>query len=321
MSDTNLFPKSGIARNEKDRQQAVTREVKAFYEKFRFPGHRPMEQDSLIFFRKFARLVAARPAAGRPLRVFDAGCGTGNTSLALAAQFPGVEFTGVDLSAASIAQARNASAIQDLQNLHFYEWNLIEPLAHEQPFDIVLCFGALHHTAQMQTALQTLSDALMQDGILFLWVYGEYGRYRHTLNLKLLSLLIEVEPAGADPVAVAREFIEKAGDGMAKRDLLGERSSDPALSSFFNDTTWIADQFLNPNEIVVNMRDILGLAKDIGLHIVEWIGVPKNTASCFQSQELEQRFARLSDEQQLIALDLLLKMDRYFLLLEKAHDR
>jgi SAM-dependent methyltransferase len=307
--------------NEEDRQQAVTRNVKAFYERFRFPGHRPMEQDSLIFFRKFSRLVAARSSAGRPLRVLDAGCGTGNTSLALAARFPDVEFTSVDLSSPSIAQARSACTAQDLKNLRFYEWNLLEPLAHERPFDIVLCFGALHHTAQMQTALQTLSDALKQDGLLFLWVYGEYGRYRHTLNLQLLSMLLEVEPVCTDPIAVAREFIENAGDGMAKRDLLGNRSSNPELRSFFADTVWIADQFLNPNEIVVNMQDILKLAKDAGLRIVEWIGAPGDAASCFKSHELEQRFARLSEEQQLIALDLLLKMDRYFLLLEKTHDR
>jgi ubiquinone/menaquinone biosynthesis C-methylase UbiE len=144
MSDKDQFPQSGMACNEEDRQQAVTRNVKAFYERFRFPGHRPMEQDSLIFYRKFSLLIAARSSAGRPLRVLDAGCGTGNTSLALAARFPGVEFTSMDLSSQSIAQARSACTAQDLKNLRFYEWNLLEPLAYERLFDIVLCFSALH---------------------------------------------------------------------------------------------------------------------------------------------------------------------------------
>ena len=35
-------------------EEKITQDVKNFYEKIQFPGHRPVEQDSLIFLRKFS---------------------------------------------------------------------------------------------------------------------------------------------------------------------------------------------------------------------------------------------------------------------------
>jgi len=289
--------------------EQVTEEVRRFYEAIQFPGTRPMEQDSLIFLRKFGRLVDAMGKEGRDVRVLDAGCGTGNTTLSLAGQFPSVHFTGVDLSGTSIARARGGAAAQGLSNAEFYQWNLLDPLTREQPFDIVLCFGALHHTADMRAAL-------MEGGSMFLWVYGAHGRYRHVLNMKLLSMLLGTSPTD-DPVAVVREFIRSAGDNMAARDLLGERSSDPLLRGFFEDATWIADQFLNPNEYSLTMHDILALLQSSGLCLREWIGAPKDVSGLLRSGELLRRYDLLGDEGQLLARDLLLKPDRYFLLLGK----
>ncbi|MBE0642730.1 MAG: class I SAM-dependent methyltransferase [Bacteroidetes bacterium] len=299
-------------------EQEVTDEVRAFYERIQFPGTRPMEQDSLIFLRKFDRLCRAFDGEGRAMRVLDAGCGTGNTTLSLAAQYPAVSFTGLDLSAASIQRAVDGAEKRGLRNAAFSRWNLLEPLEHEPPFDVVLCFGALHHTAEMGKALRTIGAVLASTGVMFVWVYGAYGRFRHTLNMELLAMLRGVDPAD-DGVELAREFIGAVGDNMAARDLLGERSADPLLRGFFEDATWIADQFLNPNEYSLCMRDILALIRDADLRLHEWIGIPKDLRSIVRSDELLRRFALLSDDARMIALDLLLKMDRYFLVLEKAH--
>jgi ubiquinone/menaquinone biosynthesis C-methylase UbiE len=300
-------------------EQVVTEMVKAFYEDIQFPGKRPMEQDSLIFMRKFTRLVDAHAIKGEPVRVLDAGCGTGNTSLALAAQFSDVSFTGVDLSGSSIARARIASSEQGLRNTRFYEWNLLQPLVQEQPFDIVLCFGALHHTAQMQKALHTISAVLKRAGTMFIWVYGAYGRFRHILNMELLAMLLDAAPV-QDRNGLAHEFIHSVGDHMAAHDLLGARSTDPLLRPFFEDPTWIADQFLNPNEYSLSMRDIMKLLRTAGLRIDEWVGAPKDVHAVITSEELCRRYALLSEEKQLIALDLMMKADRYFLVLSKAEE-
>ncbi|GEM_PF-1519513 len=296
--------------------EAVTEMVKRFYEEIQFPGTRPMEQDSLIFLRKFSRIIASFHGVDQAIRVLDAGCGTGNTSRALAAQYPEVSFTGIDLSQSSIETARRGASAKNLENVTYFQWNMLQPLEHEQPFDIVLCFGALHHTADLQAALHTLRLALSTQGSMFIWVYGAHGRYHHALNMKLLAMLLDAEPT-TDPVLLAHDFIHSVGDNMAAKDLLGKRSHDPLLRTFFENPTWIADQFLNPNERCVTMMDLQHLLRLEQLQIIEWIGIPGNVKAHIRSDELHRRFALLPEEQQRVAMDLLFKPERYFLLLRK----
>lgn len=61
-----------------------------------------------------AEILAAAPEQGTAI---DIGCGAGATSLALAAQRPGLSITGVDLSPALVAIARERAG--GLANLHF----------------------------------------------------------------------------------------------------------------------------------------------------------------------------------------------------------
>lgn len=315
MSETSAYT-DGISDAVPGRHTAATTDiVRRFYERIQFPGVRPLEQDSLIFLRKFQRLVQAWNDA-RPMRILDAGCGTGNTTVAVAAQYPSHQFTGIDLSDASLARARQAARERALDNVRFMQWNMLAPMDGD-PFDVVFCFGSLHHTVDMCAALQTLAGEMTHEGTLFLWVYGSHGRHRHALNMELLAMLRDAASCD-DDVALARLFIEQVGDRMAARDLLGERSTDPLLHRFFDDDTWIADQFLHPNERTVHMRDLLGLAGASGLRIREWIGEPRHLETIVRAAELQRRFELLGDNERRIALDLLLKPDRYFLVLEHA---
>jgi ubiquinone/menaquinone biosynthesis C-methylase UbiE len=251
--------------------------------------------------------------------VLDAGCGTGNTSLALAAQFTNIQITGIDISATSIATAQKNASEKNLSNVSFCEWNLLDNLQDKEGYNIILCFGVLHHTAQMQKVLKNLYFTLAPQGTLFLWVYGRYGRYLHSLNVELLSILLATAPDETDAIDFTREFILKTQNGKIITDLLGERSEDQMLKQFYTDTTWIADQFLNPNEYMIDMKDLINLCNNSGFKIEEWVGMPKDISKLFNSAKLEKLFNRLTDEQQLIVLDLLLKMDRYFLVLKKSY--
>jgi ubiquinone/menaquinone biosynthesis C-methylase UbiE len=302
-----------------NREKKITREVKQFYEKIQFPGRRPMEQDSLIFLRKFSKLISSLQDTNKTINVLDAGCGTGNTCLSLAAQFNEVQFFGIDISSTSIDTAKKSAREKKLSNIKFSKWNLLDCIDNEKKFNIILCFGVLHHTAQMQKVLNNFYSALEPTGTLFLWVYGKYGRYFHSLNVKLLSMLLSASPEKEDAIDLTREFILKTHDGIIIKNLLGDRSEDQMLKQFFTDTTWIADQFLNPNEFMVSMNELIVLVKNSRFIMDEWIGVPKDVSKCFNSNRIKERFEMLSSEQQMIALDLLLKMDRYFLVLKKPN--
>ena len=273
----------------RDQESIITQKVKRFYEKIQFPGRRPLEQDSLIFLRRFSRLTELLSRNYPVIRVLDAGCGTGNTALELARQFKNIQVLAVDISAASIKTAEKSARINKISNIRFQEHNLLDKFDDRQKFNIILCFGVLHHTAAMQKVLNNFYACLVPGGKMFLWVYGKYGRYRHMLNVELLSMLISVHQDSIDPVDLARDFIFKTQDGNILRDLLGDRSDDPLLRPFYDDPTWIADQFLNPNEYFLTMKDLLGLTGDSGFKIAEWIGAPADFSGVLNSPLLKER--------------------------------
>jgi SAM-dependent methyltransferase len=300
-------------------RQTVTEESKRFYERYPFPGSRPIDQDGLILLRRITRSLTLRLRGrqGAVLRVLDAGCGTGNTSIALARQFPFVDVLGVDQSVASLEKARAAAATLGLDNIRFRKRDLMKPLTGERSFDLVLCLGVLHHMADMKAVLANLRRALRSDGELYLWIYGKHGRYRHSLNMRLLALLQTTSPACLDPVELAREFLRYSGENGAMADLLGNTRTGALQERSTGDPVWIADQWLNPHETLLDMTQLLRLAARSGLSIEEAVGMNENAAKRLLPPLLEARFRRLGPRRQWIALDLMMKPERYFLKLRR----
>jgi SAM-dependent methyltransferase len=298
-------------------QRAVTDEVRKFYERFHFPGVRPLDQDGLILMRHLAgNLSDARAREKRP-RVLDAGCGTGNTTIALARRFTDVDFLGVDISAPSLSIARKAAEQERLGNVRFHEWDLLDPGPGEGLFDVVLCLGVLHHTANMPLGLANLRGVLTEGATLYLWVYGYHGRYRHSLNCRLLDMLVSAASPAEDPVALAREFLANGGGGTVSCDLFGTGPASSLKQEIGSEIVWIADQFLHPNEILLTMESLLPLLEKARLRLARWLGVPEDPARLLGSRLLQERYDLLTCRQQLIAVDLLLKPDHYFLALGK----
>ena len=301
-----------------EKRETVTRRVRAFYEQYHFPSFRPVEQDGLILMRRLARTASTWSGRDyhRQLRVLDAGCGTGNTLIALAKHIPGARFLGLDLSLPSLAIAEAAAAADGLTNVEFQHWNLLEPFSDGEPFDVVLCLGVLHHTANMQAVLAGLRGVLNKDGQLLLWVYGRHGRYRHRLNTRLLAMLMEPNAEPNEAVSMAIEFFEHTAAGTVRDDLRTGTERMSGHDDVFRTPAWIADQFFHPHELVVDLEELFTLVEDAELEMTEWLGVEKQPEKHFTSSKLCERFSRLPRRERMVALDLLLKPDRYFVVLE-----
>jgi len=299
-----------------DSEREVTSRVRAFYERYHFPGVRPPEQDGLILMRRLMQ-TAARRRDGVPLRVLDAGCGTGNTMLALARRLPDAQFRGIDLSGSSLDIARDGAAALGLVNVEFLQGDLRDPLDGGRPFDVVICMGVLHHTADIPVVLGRLREALTEEGDLYLWVYGAHGRYRHRLNARLLKMLLEAGPDSDDPIAFASEFVEHTADGAPLADLAPATDRIAAHADVFRNPAWIADQFLHPHDEHFDLERLLATVEGSGLALAEWLGVDTGPGRYFASEGICARFLSLAPRQRLVALDLLLKPDRYFVRLRR----
>lgn len=84
---------------------------------------------------EFLALLKSHPAP----RAVDVGTGSGCIALACAKQHKSAQFTAIDLSREALATARaNAEALGLADRVRFLEGDLLEPVAREEPFDVIL---------------------------------------------------------------------------------------------------------------------------------------------------------------------------------------
>lgn len=99
--------------------------------------------------------------------VLDAGCGTGWSTVAIARAFPEARVIGIDLDAASIAEARTLITEQGLvDRVHVEVANAadIRTLGVDSEFDLATVFEALHDMGEPVAALQSIRAAIRADG-------------------------------------------------------------------------------------------------------------------------------------------------------------
>jgi 2-polyprenyl-3-methyl-5-hydroxy-6-metoxy-1,4-benzoquinol methylase len=124
----------------------------------------------------------ADPEAWAGKRVYDAGCGIGTVALEYAQA--GADVTAVDVSAGSldILVERLAWLSDGVGERLTWGQENIEDFC-KYPFDLVWCWGVLHHTPNPLSALQRFSACLDPGGVLKLMVY--HRRSTKALGLRL----------------------------------------------------------------------------------------------------------------------------------------
>jgi 2-polyprenyl-3-methyl-5-hydroxy-6-metoxy-1,4-benzoquinol methylase len=119
----------------------------------------------------------------RGKKVLEIGCGLGTDTINFARA--GAQVTAVDLSARSLALARQRAAAYGLE-VQFYQADAEEltKVVPVQPYDLVYAFGVIHHTPHPRRAITELSHYLHRDSLLKLMVY-----HRH--SWKVLWILLK----------------------------------------------------------------------------------------------------------------------------------
>ena len=127
-----------------------------------------------MFSNELAGWVAAVPGLVERLhrpgaRALDVGCGTGWSTVALARTFANLEVTGLDLDAASVADARRHAAAGGVdRRVRFEVGDAARVTAGDLggPFDVVCIFEALHDMGHPVDALRALRGVLKPGGYL-----------------------------------------------------------------------------------------------------------------------------------------------------------
>lgn len=123
-----------------------------------------------------------------PARIWDAGCGNGQTTFSLAHRFPNAFLQGTDISQEHVAHCQSIAERQHLQHrMNFSQGDLTE-VSYPDQFDLIVCFEVLEHIENFELAIHNLSQSLRRGGILIIHTPAQ-GKYQaDDFGLRKLTL-------------------------------------------------------------------------------------------------------------------------------------
>lgn len=141
--------------------------------------------------------------------VLEAGCGIGAQTVTLARRSPGARFTSIDVSAESIAQARQTADSAGLTNVEFRQADLFALPFEAGSFDHVFVCFVLEHLAQPAAALAVLERLLKPGGTLTV-IEGDHGSaYFHPDSAAAqaaIDCLVELQRAAGGNSLIGRQL-------------------------------------------------------------------------------------------------------------------
>lgn len=188
-------------------------------------------------------------------RVLVAGGGTGDATIFLAEQLRATdaEIVHLDLSAASIAIARQRAALRGLTNIRWIQDSLLNAAdLGLGKFNYINCCGVLHHLADPDAGLCALKAVLAADGAIGVMVYGAIGRLGIYQMQSMLRLVNGPGASADDKIAQARALLAVLpASSWFKRgeDLYGDsRKGDADIYDMFlhsQDRAYTVDQIFD----------------------------------------------------------------------------
>jgi SAM-dependent methyltransferase len=278
----------------------VEEAVRAQYERWVYPP--PIDDLSKSPGRDFADpafLGRAYWPHRRPredLRILVAGCGP-NAAARLAYHHPGAAVVGVDISEASLAHARHLKAKHGLDNLTLHRLRVEEVAALGQSFDLIESSGVLHHLPDPAAGLKALTSSLAPDGVVYLMLYGKYGRAGIYMAQELFRIL-GLRQAPEDVATVKAVLAAFPADHPVRRG-----SSTPNDLAF---DAGIVDTFLHPVDRGFTVGDCLDLLDSAGLVLQGWLNrYGYDPASRITQPRLRELIAGLPEPAAWAALELI----------------
>ncbi len=240
------------------------------------------------------------PASGYrdDITILVAGCGA-NQAARYAFQHRRALVTGIDLSAASLAHEEKLKTRHGLDNLDLKRMSLLNVEELGQKFDFIACSGVLHHMPDPVAGLRALGRVLDRDGVIYVMLYGRYGRAAVYMMQDLFRILGATEQSDSD-LALVKQTIAALPPTHQLRSY-AKRSTD------MNFDAGLVDLFLHKQDRPFTVGEVLKLTGDAGLAFQGWIepmrynpdgGVP-------DAHPLYRRLDVLSDEDRWRAIELI----------------
>ena len=236
---------------------SVEEKISAFYETTPFPDYEGLESiNSLVAKAEkggFAKLLDR--TIPHNTNILEVGCGTGQLSNFLS--YGQRNVFAVDFSHNSLKLAEAFRQRNNLENAGFYRMNLFNPCFKNGSFDLVICNGVLHHTADPKAGFDSIASMVKKNGYILLGLYNKYGRLTNDVRGMILKMF-NGKPVNLDP------RVRKAKLTGAKRE------------------AWIKDQYYNPHESRHTIGEVLNWLHDRGFEFVS--SIPSSSGSSYEGK-------------------------------------
>ncbi|CDF39186.1 unnamed protein product [Chondrus crispus] len=262
-----------VAKPENEPDVAVSSTVERLYDTYPFPPETLLDEAPIGYNWRWHHPSAYSFCTGRipppqtkPLRILDAGCGTGESTSYLVHLNPGAQVTGIDLSAGAlkIAEERlRRSVPEQMERVELLHKSIFDAAELEGQFDHINCVGVVHHTPDPLRAVRALAEKLAPGGILHIFVYAAHGRWEISLMQRALKLLQNGKHEFEDGVKLGRKVFAALPDGNR----LKKRENDRWAQENTKDATF-ADMYLHPQEVDYDIPSLFELIDQSGLEFV-----------------------------------------------------
>jgi len=195
------------------------------------------------------------------LRILVVGCGT-TAAARYALRYPQHHVMGIDISETSLAHQRVLKDKHGLDNLELHNWRVEDLPDLDQTFDLIDASGMLHHLPDPTAGMKGIASVLSPQGVVFVMVYGKYGR----TGVYMLQHLFGLMGLTQTPEAVD---IVKSGLSALKKDHPVQDYIKTAHDLTYD--AGVVDTFLHPLDRPFTVEDCLNLVSDAELVFQGWM--------------------------------------------------
>ena len=247
--------------------------VREQYEELPYPPRNPEDERERLISNQPSQLLLAnhlfwggRRTIDSNLRVLDAGCGTGDSTICMAEQLrdTGARVTALDFSSASLAVTRRRAEVRGLDNIDYVEAPLEElPRLGVGEFDFILSSGVLHHLASPEQGLEALRAVLKPDGGIAVMVYSRYGRAPLYLMQELMRRLAPPSLGTEERLRVLKRTLKLLHDDHPLKETWDQHGTEAAKGD-----AALFDMFLHAQDRAYTVPEIYEWVEGAELRIL-----------------------------------------------------
>ena len=159
----------------------ITQTVKHHYETNPYPRWFEMPEvlpETIEHFasRSLSKDFSTKFNNSNPENLLVIGCGTGWLCIEHAKRFPKSNIISIDLSLSSLAYAKRKAMEYEIDNIEFFQMDLMQLEQLEMNFDFIDCIGVLSHVSDPREACELFISRLSTQGIVRFSLYSRLGR-------------------------------------------------------------------------------------------------------------------------------------------------